>query len=53
LLEDDPNYQECPECGEELEELEDGVWYCEECNMYFNTDGEEIDYDPFDEDEDV
>ena len=51
LLEDNPNYMECPECGEELDEEEDGVFYCCECCMYFNSDGEEIDA-PDEEDED-
>lgn len=50
MIDNDPNYHECPECGEELEELEDGSWYCEECNMWFDKDGNEID-PPCDEDE--
>ena len=49
-LEDDPNYQECPECYGELEEVEDGIWYCEDCNMWFDADGNEVDA-PEDEDE--
>ena len=49
-LEDNPDYHECPECGEELDEEQDGVWHCFECEKYFDTDGEEI-YDPYEEDE--
>lgn len=41
-LEDDPDHHECPECGEELDEEDDGIWYCDECNMYFDADGNEI-----------
>jgi ribosomal protein L37AE/L43A len=52
LLEDDPNYHECPECGEELDEEEDGIFYCSDCDMYFNADGEEIDNPYEDEDDD-
>lgn len=52
LLEDDPNYHECPECGEELDEERDGVFYCWDCHKYFNADGEEIDEPCDDEDED-
>ena len=50
-LEDDPNYYECPKCGEELEYEKVGVWYCSECDMYFDADGEEIDEPYEDEDE--
>lgn len=52
LLEDDPNYHECPECGEELDEEEDGIFYCRDCDMYFNADGEEVDNPYEDEDDD-
>lgn len=51
LLEEDPSYIECPECGEQLDEEQDGIFHCCECDMYFNSDGEEID-DPNEEDED-
>lgn len=51
MLEDDPNYHECPECGEELDEEDDGIWYCNECNMYFDADGNET-FPDEDEDED-
>lgn len=50
-LEDNPDYHECPECGEELDEEQVGVWCCSECDMYFDSDGNEID-EPFEEDED-
>lgn len=49
-LEDDPDYHECPECYEELEEVDDGIWYCENCNMWFDEDGNEV--DPPEEEED-
>lgn len=51
LLEDDPHYYECPECGEELDEERDGVFYCWDCEKYFNEDGEEI-YPDDEDDED-
>lgn len=50
LLEDNPNYHECPECGEELDEEDDGIWYCNECNMWFDADGNET-FPDEDEDE--
>ena len=46
LLEDDPNYRECPECGEELdiEETADGkqYWWCYDCSKAFDENGNEI-----------
>ena len=51
-LEDNPNYFECPECGEELDEERDGIFYCWDCEKYFNADGEEIYPDDDEEDED-
>ena len=42
-LEDDPDYRECPECCTELEEVGDGIWYCESCDMWFDDDGTEVD----------
>lgn len=51
FLENDPSYVECPECGEELEEDQEGIFYCSECDLFFNSDGEEID-SPYDIDED-
>lgn len=48
LLEDDPDYHECPECHNELEEVEDGVWYCDYCYKWFDEDGDEVD-DPEEE----
>lgn len=51
LLEDNPSYHECPECGEELDEERDGVFYCWDCEKYFNSDGEEIWPDDEEEDE--
>lgn len=54
-LEDDPDYFECPECGEECENRED-VWrvkyrYCEYCCQAYNDDGEVI-YPDEEEEED-
>lgn len=51
-LEDDPSYFECPECGEQCENVEgnDGVWYwCCDCGACWDDDGEE--YCPDDEEE--
>jgi hypothetical protein len=53
-LEDDPDYFECPECGEECEvcEQDDGSTYyhCEYCDMCYDEDGDEF-YLEFDEEE--
>ena len=49
-LEDNPYYHECPECGAELEDDGDGIWYCKECYMWFDEDGNEVD-DPYDGEE--
>jgi exosome complex RNA-binding protein Csl4 len=27
---------DCPNCGEEMELVEDDEWYCEECDEYFD-----------------
>ena len=43
MIDDDPDYHECPECGEKLEESEDRSWYCDSCNMWFDNNGNEID----------
>ena len=43
VIENNPDYYECPECQEELKKTKDGVWYCKECNMWFDEDGDEID----------
>lgn len=54
MLEDDPAYFECPECGEECEvcEQDDGTTYyhCEECDMYYDEDGDKF-YPDVDEEE--
>ena len=47
LLEDDPDYMECPDCHEELEEQLDDWgnrtgWFCPECTNWFDDDGEMI-----------
>lgn len=53
LLEDNPDYFECPKCGEEcdVEETEDGekYYWCEDCEQAYDEDGDEI---WIDEDED-
>ena len=50
-LEDNPDYHECHECNSELEEVADGVWYCDECDMWFDEDGNEVDDPEEEEDE--
>ena len=51
LLEDDPDYFECSECGEECEKRTDNdgteYWWCSECCKGFDEDG----YEYFPEDE--
>lgn len=51
MLEDDPNYFECAECGEECEKITDSdgteYWWCSECDKGFDEDGYE--YWPEDE----
>lgn len=46
VLEDDPDYFECPECGEECElcEYEDGgrYYWCDDCEQAYDEDGNEI-----------
>ena len=55
-LEDDPDYFECPECGEECEvcEQDDGTTYyhCEDCDRYYDEDGDEFYPDVDEEEED-
>ena len=41
-LEDDSNYFECFNCGDKPDEIEDGVFYCSLCNIWFNANGEEM-----------
>ena len=51
-LEDDPSYFECPECGEQCENVEgnDGIWYwCCDCGACWDDDGNE--FYPDEEDE--
>jgi ribosomal protein L37AE/L43A len=54
VLEDNPDYFECPECGEECwvrEDIEgDEYWWCDDCEQAFNEDGDEV-YPDFEEDE--
>ena len=55
LLEDNPDYFECPDCNEECEvcESDDGFkyWYCANCDTYYDEDGDEF-YPDVDEEED-
>lgn len=55
MLEDDPNYFECPKCGEECWSREDvdgkEYWWCDDCEEAFNDDGE-VCYPDFEEDDD-
>ena len=52
LLEDDPNYFECPKCGEECWSREDvdgdEYWWCDNCEQAFDDEGEEV-YPDFEE----
>lgn len=54
VIEDDPNYFECPKCGEECwsrEDVEgDEYWWCDDCSQAFDDDGDEVNPD-FEEDE--
>ena len=54
LLENNPDYFECPKCQEECwcREDVDGeeFWWCDDCEQAFNDDGDEV-YPDFDEDE--
>lgn len=54
-LEDDPDYFECPECGEECEvcEHEDGgrYYWCDDCEQAYDEDGEKVWFDEEEEDE--
>lgn len=51
-IENDPNYFECPKCGEECWSREDidgdEYWWCDECCQAFNEDGDEV-YPDFEE----
>ena len=55
VLEDDPNYFECYECGEECDacEQDDGTeyWHCPNCGAYYDEEGDEF-YPDEDEEED-
>lgn len=47
-IEDDPDYFECPECGEQCEKHEDenGIYYwCEDCQQAYDEDGDETTID--------
>ena len=53
LLENNPNYFECPTCGEECWSREDidgeEWWWCDDCEQAFNDGGDEV-YPDFEED---
>lgn len=55
LLEDDPDYFECPNCDDECEKRTDTdgeeYWWCDSCCMAFDENGEEIWIDEEEEDE--
>ena len=55
VLEDDPDYFECPKCDDECEKRTDAdgeeYWWCDSCCMAFDEDGEEIWIDDEEEDE--
>ena len=46
VLEDDPDYFECPNCDVECEKRTDAngneYWWCDSCCMAFDEDGEEF-----------
>lgn len=55
VLEDDPDYFECPECGEECEKRTDkngDYWWCESCWTAFDEDGDEFEFEEEEEEED-
>ena len=52
ILEDDPDYFECPTCGEECEKRSnnDGdYWWCDNCEVAFDEDGDEFNIEEDDE----
>lgn len=55
ILDDDPDYFECPECGEQCEHRADvngeEYWYCEECCQAYDDDGYIVYPDVEEEDE--
>lgn len=55
VLEDDPDYFECPNCDDECEKRTDAggeeYWWCDSCCMAFDEDGEEIWIDDEEEEE--
>lgn len=55
LLEDDPDFFLCPNCGERCERKEDAdgeeYWWCEDCYSAFDEDGNEYEFDKEDEEE--
>ena len=55
VLEDNPDYFECPECGEECEVREDSdgdrYYWCENCEQAWDEDGDEVWFDDEEEDE--
>ena len=55
LLDDDPDYFECPECGEECEHRADvdgeEYWYCTECCQSYDDEGDIVYPDAEDDDE--
>lgn len=54
-LEDNPDYMECPECGEELDIAENAsgkkYWWCWDCDKAFDEEGNEIDIDEEEDDD--
>ncbi len=55
LLEDDPDYFECPKCGEECEIREDSdgekYYWCEDCEQAYDENSDQIWIDEEEEDE--
>ena len=55
LLTDDPDYFECPECGEECDHRADvdgtEYWYCDNCCQSYDDEGDVVYPDAEDDDE--
>ena len=55
ILEYDPDYFECPECGEECEHKADvdgeEYWYCDSCCTAYDDDGDVVYPDAEEEDD--
>ncbi len=41
-IEEDPDYNECPQCGATMARENGDFWYCEDCDAWFDADGYEV-----------